>query len=549
MAEKVARPDSMSETSSFDEKRKDDFAVEEFEQSSPAALNSQDDSWIDRPGAVDVDSPPGWFARKFLKKNPSPEFINDVQRMNERELDEKEMRRIDRRVDWLIVPALGVCYGFYYVDKTTLAYAAIFGIKKDLNLTKSDYSWLSSIFYFGWLCWGFPTNYLMRKFPLNAYLAVNIFLWGLLLMCQAASKNFADMMVLRFLSGAFEAAADPCFLLITATWYTRGQVPTRIGLWYAWNGIGIAFGGLLGYGIGNIPSTDKFPSWKYEFLIIGAMCALWSVILYLFVPSSPYDSKWFTRRERLMIVSKKRNEQTVTDNRHWKWDQFFEGLLDPKIYLFFLFGFTANVPNGITSNFGTLIVKGFGFSTLGTTLMQIPYGTIIACIILLAIYLNRVIPPGNRTYLMAATNVPTVVGFAMMRWCSGTAPRLIGYWMTGASNATFVLGLSIVSGNVGGQTKRAVASAAVFLGLAAGNIVGPFLCPDRQAPLYPLGVVGSMVSRALEIVVILVLRVIFVWQNKKRDRAVKEGRVTYNADALALEDISDWKNPAFRYIT
>ena len=40
--------------------------------------------------------------------------------------------------------------------------------------------------------------------------------------------------------------------------------------------------------------------------------------------------------------------------------------------------------------------------------------------------------------------------------------------LTGASNATFVVGLSLVSGNVGGQTKKALASASIFLGVAAG---------------------------------------------------------------------------------
>lgn len=32
---------------------------------------------------------------------------------------------------------------------------------------------------------------------------------------------------------------------------------------------------------------------------------------------------------------------------------------------------TANVPNGGISNFGTIIIQGFGFSTLVTTLMQV----------------------------------------------------------------------------------------------------------------------------------------------------------------------------------
>lgn len=59
-----------------------------------------------------------------------------------------------------------------------------------------------------------------------------IFFWGVLLMAQAASRNFTDLAVLRILSGAAEATADPAFVLITATWYTRAQQPTRIGYWY-----------------------------------------------------------------------------------------------------------------------------------------------------------------------------------------------------------------------------------------------------------------------------------------------------------------------------
>ncbi len=72
------------------------------------------------------------------------------------------------------------------IDKTTLAYAAVFDLKKDLKLTGDQYvsranrssrktklmligmicmeqSWLGSIFYFGWLAWGqcFTLSYLV----------------------------------------------------------------------------------------------------------------------------------------------------------------------------------------------------------------------------------------------------------------------------------------------------------------------------------------------------------------------------------------------------
>lgn len=65
-------------------------------------------------------------------------------------------------------------------------------------------------------------------------------------MCQAAAQNFAALAALRILSGAFEAIADPAFMLITSMYYTREEQPSRIAAWYIWNGVGVAGGGLIG---------------------------------------------------------------------------------------------------------------------------------------------------------------------------------------------------------------------------------------------------------------------------------------------------------------
>jgi hypothetical protein len=62
-------------------------------------------------------------------------------------------RALQWKIDLMILPYLAVCYAFFYIDKTTLSYAAIFGIKDDLKLVGTEYSWLSSIFYFGFLAW------------------------------------------------------------------------------------------------------------------------------------------------------------------------------------------------------------------------------------------------------------------------------------------------------------------------------------------------------------------------------------------------------------
>ncbi|KAK0240776.1 MFS general substrate transporter [Armillaria nabsnona] len=441
-------------------------------------------------------------------------------------------------------------------DKTTLSYAAIFGIKEDLALGKMEYQWLSSIFYYAfgtsiffsgnscsWLTLlGFPTNLLMQKFPIAKYLAVNIFFWDVLFMAQATVKDFKDM---RILSGAAEFTADPAFVLITGLWYTCSQQPIRIALWYRANGIGIALGGLLGYAIGHVHQGHSSVV-ALRILVIGALCSFWALVMFTFVPDSPYyKSYWFKDEERLIVLGRKRHDQAGADTHRSvlyrvKPGQIVEAFCDPKIYLFFLLGFSSNIPNGGRSNFGTLIIQGFGFDTLETTLMQIPYGFFICFCTLFSVRVNSKAPKNSRTLLMVVFLLPNIISSYNGLGPETSKPtRLIGYWLTGTYIATFVLGLSLVSGNVGGQIRRAVANAAIFLGLCTGiNIVGPFLFKTSEAPKYTTG----------NVFVILALRTLFLTSNKWRDRKMAEEGVKYDDHTAMVDDITDFENPAFRYV-
>lgn len=226
-------------------------------------------------------------------------------------------RRLRRKINFIVLPLLGVCYFYYYVDKTTLSYAAIFGIKKDLDLKGTEYSWLSSAFYFGWLVWAIPSNLIMQRLPPAYYLAGNIFMWGVFLMIQAAVKDFAGLVALRVLGGAVEAIADPAFMLIVSMFYTRSEQPAAISAYYAWNGLGVAGGGLIGYGIGHIHGA--IASWRYEFLIVGAACCIWAIMLLFFLPNSPATMRFFTREEKLLMIARLRKNQTGIEQRHINW--------------------------------------------------------------------------------------------------------------------------------------------------------------------------------------------------------------------------------------
>ncbi|OCL04107.1 MFS allantoate transporter [Glonium stellatum] len=440
--------------------------------------------------------------------------------------DPLEEKRLVRKIDLMILPYLAVCYAFFYVDKTTLSYAAIFGIREDLHLVGTDYNWLSSMFYFGFLVWAFPTNFLMQRLPVGKYLGANIFLWGVLLIAQAGAKNFATLAVLRALSGAAEACSDPSFMLITSMWYTRRQQPVRIGLWYTANGFGIAAGGLLGYGIGHI--RGSLPSWKYEFIIVGCLCSVWGIILFIFLPDSPVTAPMLSIRERRIAVERLRSNQTGVENKHLKHYQVIEALKDPKTYFFFLLGAIHNTPNGGISNFGTIIIKGFGYSTLVTTLMQVPRGKNTRCWFILL-------------YIM-----PNIAGSFGLRFV-GTEhhiARLWCYYLTGPYNAAFVLILSLAIGNTAGHTKKVVTNAFLFLGYCTGNIAGPFFYKTSQSPTYQLGIWSMIFCHIAEVIIVLAFRFMLSRENKKRDKAMTPREP--DLDATAFGDLTDWENPNFR---
>lgn len=55
-----------------------------------------------------------------------------------------------------------VVYGLNYLDKTTISYANVMGIQKDIGLHGNDFSWLGSMFYFGYLAWEYGNTHSMR---------------------------------------------------------------------------------------------------------------------------------------------------------------------------------------------------------------------------------------------------------------------------------------------------------------------------------------------------------------------------------------------------
>ena len=170
-------------------------------------------------------------------------------------------------------------------------------------------------------------------------------------------------------------------------------------------------------------------------------------------------------------------------NNTFKWDQAFEALTDIKVWLLVLYYLASSVPNGAFTTFGSLVIKGLGFSTLETYLLQMPTGAIHAAFALGSTFLCTKFK-NSRCLIAILLGIVSLVGSILVRFGPNNGSKLAGFYLFVAYAAGIPIGLSMVTSNVAGFTKKAVTTAMMFVAYCVGNIIGPFLFFPSQAPIY-----------------------------------------------------------------
>lgn len=77
------------------------------------------------------------------------------------EYTQDEAKRVLRKLDLILLPVMMVSYLLLFIDKAALSNASILGIRTDDHLVGQQYSWVSVIFYFGYLVAQYPSSVLM----------------------------------------------------------------------------------------------------------------------------------------------------------------------------------------------------------------------------------------------------------------------------------------------------------------------------------------------------------------------------------------------------
>ncbi|OQO15134.1 hypothetical protein B0A48_00516 [Cryoendolithus antarcticus] len=232
----------------------------------------------------------------------------------------------------------------------------------------------------------------------------------------------------RFLLDFVESIVNPGFVMVMYVWYKAAEQPLRLEAYYCPNGIATMFGGLIGYAVGNI--TTGLPQWMYVILIFGACSCVAGVVPLIFLPDMPSTAKFLNARERSIAVERVAGNRQGVKNSHFKVHQMWQTLYDPKTWILFVMAVGAQVPNSALTSFASLIVKGFGFDTLGTQYLQIPGGAVQFLSLIGGGYICSKFP-NVRCITMIIANLIRILGAALlvglpdsMKW-----GRLVALWL------------------------------------------------------------------------------------------------------------------------
>ncbi|KAJ5774726.1 hypothetical protein N7457_009622 [Penicillium paradoxum] len=457
-------------------------------------------------------------------------------------------------LDWRIMPMLYLTYVIQFLDKLSLNYASAYSLIPDLGLEGQRYSWVAAIFNFGYLFWALPSNLLIQRLPIAKYMGCMLLIWSVLIVAHVGAKNYSGMLVLRFLLGMAEAGVSPCMMSLTSMFYKRSEQPLRMAVWLSANGMATMVGALLGFGLGHSHNT-ALRSWQLIFLTIGLLNFAAGCLFLWLMPDSPSTARFLTHRQRVVAVQRVAENMIGVKTREIKPRQALEILYDFRVLCYAAIGIACGVINGGSSNFASALIKGFGFSGIYTTLLQLPTGAIEAVVVpicgLIATYIKD-----TRCIILGVVCLIPFGGLLGIRFTSLDHPwTLVGCtWLQYLVGAPVIISWNLLATNVAGHTKRAVANGLWFSMYAAGNVAGANIFFANEAPRYFSGLLGLLICYAGIIVLAIASYVSMKWENARRDAALTaedaedvQGDITSQAILDGFKDMTDMQSKHFRY--
>ncbi|KAF9206406.1 hypothetical protein BGZ59_011682 [Podila verticillata] len=457
--------------------------------------------------------------------------------------DRETEQKIVKKLDWNLLPLLGILYLFSYLDRVNIGNARLFGLEEAMHLTDTQYNIALASFFVAYCIFEIPSNWILVRIGPRSWIPLLMLAWGSISLLMAWVTSFTGLTIIRFALGLAEAGFVPGVLYYITLFYKRSEQSFRIAIFLSFNILAGAFGGLLAAAISRLSGKLGLQGWQWIFVLEAIPTILLAVLTWFVMSPSPSTAKFLTTDERIYASNRILMESDVLPTANASWRQTREAMTDYRVWLICLSNMFLLMPSSGVVLFLPSLIKDMGFTATTAQLLTVPpYMLAAAFSLVVPWWSDRIRVRGF--FLMTVPFIALagflVLAFAPWTWVrySGVILALLGIVPSGPILASWL------TNNCVGHTKRATALAMLVSTGSLASVAGTqvYRAPDR--PRYQYGHLVMASSMALLIISAAIIRKILSKDNKRKERDLRDG--TLGSAYIGSHNLE--RAPNFRYI-
>ncbi|EAU83297.2 hypothetical protein CC1G_10738 [Coprinopsis cinerea okayama7 len=443
-----------------------------------------------------------------------------VARVDDSHYDPAYVAKVIRRIDWRILPLLGLLYSIALIDRTNLGIARIVGLEEDLQLYIGErYSIASMIYFPPYIILQLPSNIVLRWLGAQLWLTICVVGWGAAQIGMAFVPNWGLLCVTRVLLGVFEAGFFPALAFIIQTWYKRSEVQKRLAAFYL---ISIVFGGfsaILAYALHLLKGKGGLNGWQWIFLIEGLLTVALGLLTWLFVPDFPDKNRFLKPEDTKMIMDRVEADRgdSIPDPINIK--VIIKHLSDPFLWSFAIMFLASTMPAYAIGFFITILLMTMGFSITESLCLSAPPYIAAAISCFFFAWLSD--KTKQRALWLAVQNVITIVGLMITAYAGPAGARYFGLFLVNMGASGCVPGvLAYNANNITSHSKRSVSTAIIIAFGGIGGIFATLVFRQQDSPQYIPGIWATMACQFAMLILLAINTFVFT----RRNKAAREGK-------------------------
>ncbi|KAK8104429.1 uncharacterized protein PG998_011462 [Apiospora kogelbergensis] len=408
--------------------------------------------------------------------------------------EDKDMAaRVRHRIDWRLIPALGLMYGISLMDRKNVSNAAIAGMLADLDMRHGvGYNVVNMSFFITYILLQPVMVIACRRLGPRLFLPAICVAWGAVIIGFGA--------------------------------ITVDEVARRYSLFYGIGSFSSALSGILAYGLQQLEGNAGLRGWRWIFIIEGVMTcaiAIFSVFFLVRFPDQEKEKRsWrFLSEEQLtFLIGRLQEDRGDAESEAFTWKRFLQPATEWYIYVFPLILFlVTTVSYAFAFTLPIILRDNLGFSVaMSQCLGAPPYAASIFVMYGVNWYGDR---KKQRGPILVFLSLVSLIGLPIMGFVENPWVKYFGVFVTiSGTNSCIPSVMAYQANNIRGQWRRAFCSAALTGIGGIGGIAGAFMFRAQDQPRYLPGFLSCMVCNILVMVLVAGQTLYFRKKNRQADR-------------------------------